>query len=249
VSLACNDPAQPTAVLQFTAQIWKPIDALPTIAAFTFGPDFQTNQSQVIRLVSNLDEPVTIYDPVCTNSAFRADLKTVKEGKEFELRVSVVPPVPAGSTVAPITLKTSSPKMPVVTVTGYAMVQPALTVTPPRLRLLSDEPLADSAQFTVRIQNQSTNALTLSNPSINAKSAEVSLRELQPGRLFELVVSFPAGFRSPPGEEIEARVKSNSAQFAVVRIPVLRPMLPSADAGSGISSAQASPKTTPSLLQ
>lgn len=228
VSVVCNDPIEPKTVLQFTAQVWKPIDALPPIATFTFGPDFQTNQSQIIRLVNNLEEPVTIFDPVCTNNSFRAELKMVKEGKEFELRVSVVPPLPPGSSIAPITLNTSSAKMPVVTVTGYAMVKPALQVMPPRLRLVSDEPLADPAEFTVRIENQSTNTLTLSEPMINAKGAAVRLHEVQPGRLFELFVTFPAGFQAQPGEEIEARIKSNFSQVPLIKIPVLRPMVSSA---------------------
>jgi hypothetical protein len=248
VSVVCNDPIQPKVVLQFNAVIWKPIDALPIIATFSFGPDFQTNETRVIRLVSNLDEPVSISDPVCTNSAFRAVLKPVKAGKEFELQVTVVPPVVPGSTVASITLKTSSPKMPVVTVTAYAMVQPAVTVTPPRLRL-PEVPLTDAAKFTVRIQNRSTNSLVLSDPSINAKGAGVWLGEVQPGQLFDLTVGFPAGFRAQPGEAIEAHLKSNHPQFPYVKVPVLPPLADDAAAvGSGLSSTQPASKAEGGLL-
>ena len=128
--IVSNDPTNPVVFLEFGATIWKLIDAIPAIATFTFGPDFQTNETRIIRLVSNLTEPVTLSSPVCTNASFRAELKTVQEGKEFELRVTVVPPLGPGSLVAPITMKTSSPQMPEVDVTAYAMVQPALTVTP-----------------------------------------------------------------------------------------------------------------------
>jgi hypothetical protein len=251
VSVACNDPAQPKLVLQFTATIWKPIDAIPAIAAFNFGPDFQTNQSRIIQLVSNLEEPVSISKPVCTNSAFRAELTTLKEGKEFELQVTVVPPVASGSTVTPITLKTSSSNMPVVTVTAYAVVQPSLTVTPPRLRL-PKVPLTDAAQFKIRIQNQSTNSLVLSDPGISEKGAEVRLREVQPGRLFELTVSFPTGFRVHPGKEMEVRVKSNHPQFPYVRIPVLEPFASAGEdttAASGLFHARDAPATAGQSLQ
>ena len=251
VSVACNDPAQPKLVLQFTATIWKPIDAIPTIAAFNFGPDFQTNESRIIQLVSNLEEPVSISKPVCTNSAFRAELKTLKQGKEFELQVTVVPPVAAGSTVAPITLKTSSSNMPVVTVTAYAVVQPSLMVNPPRLRL-PKVPLTDPAQFKIRVQNQSTNSLVLSDASISEKDAEVRLREVQPGRLFELNVSFPTGFQIHPGQEIEVRVKSNHPQFPYVRIPVLEPFVSAGEdttAASGLFHAQDAPAAAGRVLQ
>jgi Protein of unknown function (DUF1573) len=241
VSVACNDPTQPRFVLEFNAVIWRPIDALPGIATFNFGPDFQTNETRVIRLVSNMDEPVTISEPVCTNSLFRAALKAVQQGKEFELQVSVLPPVPPGSTVAQITLKTSAPRMPVVLVTAYAMAQPAVTVMPPRLRL-PPPPLTAPVQFSVRIENHSTNSLVLSEPSINAKGPIVWLGELQPGRLFELNVNFPAGFSAPPGEQLEARIKSNHPQFSSLIVPVLPALVDEPAATAGNSNVQSASK-------
>src|SRR5262249_13553862 len=38
-----NDPSQPNLMLQVQGTVWKVIDALPPIATFYFGPDFQTN--------------------------------------------------------------------------------------------------------------------------------------------------------------------------------------------------------------
>jgi len=221
VWITCNDPVQPTVYLVFTASVWKWIDAIPTVAAFAFGPDFQTNETRVIRLVSNLGEPVALSAPVCTNRSFKAELETVRTGKEFELRVMVVPPLGPGSVVAPITLKTSSPKMPVVTVSAYALAQPALTVIPPRI-MLPPTPLAEASQFNVTIQNNGTNPLTLSAPSINAEGAGVRLREIQPQKLFDLAISFPAGFRSELGRPIEASVKSNKQQSPIVKVPVIQ---------------------------
>ena len=222
--VSSNDPNQPTLFLEFTATIWKWIDAIPTVAAFSFGPDFQTNETRVIQLVSNLKEPVKLSAPVCTNRAFKAELKTVVPGKEYELEVSVIPPLGPGSLVVPITLKTSAPEMPVVTVTAYALVEPALTVTPPRLRVST--PLAEAKRFVVTIRNNGSTHLDLSDPGINAEGAGVQLRELQPGRLFELAVTFPAGFQNHPGQAIEARVKSNSQQSPIIHVPIFQQEAP-----------------------
>jgi hypothetical protein len=216
-----NDPSQPEVVLRFSATLWKPIDAIPGIAVFSFGPDFQTNESRVIKLLSNMDEPVTLSEPVCTNRSFRAELKTVREGKEFELRVSVLPPLGPGSLAVPVTLRTSSSRMPVVSITAYAMVQPALTVTPPRI-LLPSTPLVNAEEFTVTIRNNGTNAVALSEPAINAQGANVHLAEVQPGRLFNLMFQFPAGFLSQTGDPLEARVKSNHPQSPTIIVPINR---------------------------
>jgi hypothetical protein len=241
--VSCNDPGQSNVLLQIAASVWKPIDALPGIATFTFGPDFQTNQTRVIRLLSNLDGPVTLSNPVCTNQSFRAELKTVREGREYELSVTVVPPLGPGSIVAPITLATSSSKIPVVTVTAYALVQPSLTMTPPRV-VLPPLPLSDAATFNVVIQNRSTNSLVLSEPAISAKDASISLIELQPGRLFRLTLTFPAGFQSQAGRGVEARVRSNHPQYPYVRVPVAPVGSLDAD-GAGLTGDSPSARVAP----
>ena len=215
-----NDPTQPEFVLRFNATIWKPIDAVPQIAVFNFGPDFQTNQTRLIRIVSNIEEPVTLSEPVCTNRSFRAELKTVREGKEFELHVTVLPPLGPGSLTVPITLKTSSAKMPQVTVTAYATVVPALTVTPPKI-FLPPTPLDKEEHFNLTIRNNATNSVTLSEPVINAEGPVAQLHELQPGRLFSMDVTFPTGFSNRLGGTIEARFKSDHPQSPIVKIPVI----------------------------
>jgi hypothetical protein len=224
LKVSSNDASQPELVLRIAARVWKPIDAFPGIAAFSFGPDFQTNETRVIRLVSNLEDPVKLSDPVCTNASFRAQLKTVQEGKEFELDVSVVPPLAPGSITTPIIIKTSSSKMPFVRVSAFAMVQPAIVVQPSRI-ILSAEALAAGTPLTVQIQNRSTNTLVLSEPVINSPGATVELRELQPGRIFSLGVTFPAKFRLDPTQDIEVRIKSNHPQMPYVKVPVFQPQL------------------------
>jgi hypothetical protein len=217
--LACNDPSQSNVVLYFTAMVWKPIDAIPVLASFYFGPDFQTNQTRSIRLVSNLDGPVTLSEPVCTNAHFRAELKTLKEGREFELLVTVIPPLGPGSCLAPVTMKSSSPRMPEVKVSAYAMVQPAVMISPPRI-VLPPGPLANPEQSTVIIQSTSTNALVLSEASVNVQGATVHLQEVQPGRVFNLSASFPAGFKAGPDQQLEVRLKSNHPQVPLLQVPV-----------------------------
>lgn len=213
-----NDTNEPATMLEFVATIWKLVDAIPAQATFAFGPDFQTNETRVIRLVSHLQQPVTLSPPVSTNNAFKAALKTTQPGKEFELEVSVVPPLGPGSHVTTITVPTSAPEMPVVAVAAYAVVQPALTVTPPRIRLYL--PLAEARRFVVTIRNNGTQPLKLSEPGINVEGVDVQLREVQPGKVFDLVVSFPAGFNRPSGRSVEVRLKSNHPQMPVVTIPV-----------------------------
>ena len=222
IRVVCNDPVESNAVLYVQAEIYKPIDAMPPIAMFRFGPDFQTNETRTIRLVSNLTEPVTLEQPVCTNSSFQTSLKTITPGKEFELSVTAIPPFGPGSWFAPVTVKSSSSKMSEIKVTAYVMVQPAMTVMPQGL-MLSQAALAKPEELSVSIQNMATNSLVLSEPGIDAPNAQVQISEVQPGRLFEVKMSFPAGFRAKPGQKFTAHLKSNSPQSPLLKIPIMVP--------------------------
>lgn len=215
-----NDTNQPSAVILFTATIWKFIDAIPVVAAFSFGTDFQTNETRIIKLVSNLPEPVTLSEPVCTNRSFKTELKTIEAGKEFELHITVVPPLGPGSLTVPITMNSSSSNMPVVSVTAYAMVKPALTLTPAKI-VLPEMPLTEAEQFTIKIKNNASNPVTLSEPFINYKKAKIKLHEIEPGRLYNLEVSFPSGFNCAD-RPVEIHLKSTHQQSPVVRVPVIQ---------------------------
>jgi hypothetical protein len=237
ISVSCNDPAQTNLTLQLKGTAWKAIDVSPLYAMFNLLADTRTNETRAIRIRSNLEEPLTLSEPVCTNATFRAEVKTVEPGKEFELRVTVVPPLDSPSVTAPVTLKTSSSKMPEITVTAFAMTLAAVAVNPPQLSL-PPGPLASPAKLMVSIHNNTTNALILSDPSINAPDADVLLKETITGRLYSLLFTFPAGFQIEPGRVVEASVKSNNREFPVVKVPVhQRP------------AAAGSPQPTPAVPQ
>ena len=75
-----------------------------------------------------LEEPLTLSDLQCSNRSFQVELKTVQPGKEFALHVTAVPPFTTPTVYAPITLKTSSAKMPTINVSAYVTVQQAVMV-------------------------------------------------------------------------------------------------------------------------
>ena len=75
----------------------------------------------------------------------------------------------------------------------------------------------------VTIRSTGTNALVLSDASVNVPGAAVRVVETQPGRFFNLTVDFPVGFQIKPGEKVELSAKSNHPKFALIKVPVFQP--------------------------
>jgi len=156
----------------------------------------------------------------CTNRSLQAELKTVRPGKEFELRITAVPPF-TSNTVATASVKTSSPRMPMINVGAYIIVQQPVIVAPKQITLPLGR-LSAGLSTSVKIINKGTNSLALSDPRVNTRDTEVRLQEIQPGQMFGLMVNVPAGFQIKPDEKIEVTLKSNHRQFPLIKIPVIQ---------------------------
>ena len=89
--------------------------------------------STVIRITSNLEEPLKLQLPESNNKSFTTQLRETKPGKEFELTVTAN--VPITNAQGQITLKTSATNSPEITVTAWANVQPAIAIMPPSITL------------------------------------------------------------------------------------------------------------------
>jgi hypothetical protein len=230
-TVTCNDPAQSNVVLQITGTVWKAIDITPTMAVFNVPADAPTNETKSIRIVSNLEEPVTLSEPVWTNQSIRAELKTVRPGKEFELLVTAIPPFNAPFISTPIKIKTSAKEMPEISTSAYLTVLQPLSVLPQQIWLPAG-PVSSNLQLNVTIRNNTTNALTLSDPKANVPGANVSFKESQPGRLFNLSLNLPDGFETQAGQAPEVTVKSSHPKQPLIRIPITQAAKPANNAST-----------------
>lgn len=229
VTVFSNDKQQPTLMLQLKGTVWKPVDVAPQFAVLNVPPDARSASTQV-RIVNNTDEPISVQAPESNNRSFTATITTNQPGKEFLLTVSALPPLNPGNVQGQITVKTSSTNAPVVTVTVWANVQPAVSVMPPQITL---PPAPMSSQITpiVTIQNNSTNPLTLSNPVINLAGVDVQLKETVPGRTYAATLVFPQATQLPPGQPISFTINTSSAQTPQIKVPVFqmpKPVVPTA---------------------
>lgn len=221
-TVTCNDPERPSIMLQITGTVWRPLDFTPTMAIFNMPPEGQTNETKTIRIVNNTEDPVTLSEPGLKSSSFKAELATIKAGKEFELRVTALPPFTNAYASAPIQIKTSSKDMPQINTTAYVTVLPAVQVMPQQL-MLPPGPLLQNGSWSITIRANTQNRLTLSDAAINYPGAFLALNETEPGKSFLLTVGLPAGFQAKPGQPIEVTLKSSNPQHPIIRIPITQP--------------------------
>ncbi len=219
-SVTCNDKTQPTVALQLKGTLWKPVDLIPALVWLNLPPDVPS-ASMIVRIVNNTDEPMTLQPPECTSKSFAFQLTNTIPGKECQLTVRVVPPLPVGNTPGQVTLKTSLSNAPALNLPVYANVQPAVTVIPSQIPLPMT-PLPNKMSQSITIQNNGTNALSLSDPSFSLEGVDVQVNTLQTGRVYSIALGFPQGFAIPQGQSAIFTVKTSHPQFPSIRVPVVQ---------------------------
>jgi hypothetical protein len=220
-TVTCNDPTQPTVILSLRATVWKAIDVNPAYAYFFVTEANLANESRVIRITNNQEEDLKLSDLQCTNSAFKAELKTIKPGKEFEVHIRLAPPLSAPTTQGQITLKTSSTNLPLISINSIVTVQPSISVMPQQLYLPTG-PVQSNNLYSITIRNNGATNIALSDPTVNVEGASVKLQENQPGKVFTVQVSFPPGYQLPAGRPVELAVRSTHPQQPLIKVPVLQ---------------------------
>jgi len=243
VTVTSNDKTQPSVGLQLKGTVWKPIEVNPQFAAINVPAESQEPVKTEVRIINNMDEVLEVWAPESNNKAFTAQVKTNTAGKEFVVTISTVPPLEAGNVQATITLKTSSTNMPVVNITAWANVQAVVVVNPPQITLPAG-PLAAKQTAAITIQNNGTNALKLTDATVDAKGVDVQIAESSPGKLFTATLTFPEGFEAPQNTPVAFSVKSSHPRFPVIKVPVMqmpRPALPPTSPHAAVTPAPGKP--------
>jgi hypothetical protein len=130
VTLTSADSDQPPVTLRIEANVWWPVEVSPRSATFEFGPDSGTNAHRVLRILSREAAPLTVGTPESSSRSLAATLRTNVPGKEYELTVRALPPLPRGNLFGRVKLSTSSTNAPLLEIPVFGLFQPPTRGTP-----------------------------------------------------------------------------------------------------------------------
>jgi hypothetical protein len=221
VTVTCNDTNQAGLTLQLKGIVWHPIEVSPPSATFSGVLDNPTNMSRTIWITNREDKPLVLSEPKSNQRMVAAEVITNEPGKSYELTVRLVPPLGGGNVFGEITIPSSSTNMPVITVSVFAIAQPAVMVLPNRVDLPAG-PFTNKLTRSVSIRNNGSTPLELSDLAITAKGVDAKLYELQKGMNYTVMLNFPEGFEPAIGQTFELSFKSNNPKFPVLRVPIGR---------------------------
>jgi hypothetical protein len=199
----------------------SPLTLSPQYAILYLTPETPSNAA-VIRITNHTDQAVSITKAESRNPAFGAELKTLVEGKEYELTVKTVPPFPSNNLQGQITMQTTAPSNPTLTVTAWANYQQTVMAMPPQITLPPGK-LTNNVTQTIWIRNNGTNALTLSEPEVNVQGVDVKVNTFQQGKYYNVSMTFPSGLEIKPEDKLRLTVKTSHPKYPEIKVPIIQP--------------------------
>lgn len=220
ITVVSNDRTRPEQILEMKATVWTPIRLSTSVLVFpaTTNPNEATSRSVTIH--NELDAPLTISDVQSENPLFTVELKEMVPGKDFELLVTTVPPLPAGSKTGRIRMKSSQAKMPELSLQAVVTVLPAVQIAPAEIMLSSRRLAAAEKRFAI-VMNHRGADLQVSDIATNAPGVEIATNASTDHKQFTITLTFPAGFEMKPGEKLFLRGKTSHPAAAEFQIPIV----------------------------
>jgi hypothetical protein len=139
VTIACNDPTQPTFVINVTGKVKPLVVGTPADRIMFNNIAADAVVSQTVRLEVQGDQPAHLQiREGQTFGPFAVELKEVEPGKLYDVTATTKPPLQPNTNATVIKLATGLDAPPDVMVNVTAIVPPRVTLTPLRLTIGSD---------------------------------------------------------------------------------------------------------------
>jgi hypothetical protein len=220
VTIKSNDPTRPELTLHMQAVIWTPIELSNNVIVFPAAADPDAALSRSVTLDNKVEEPLTLSTPESDNPHFKPELVTLVPGKQFELKVTTVPPLAEGSQTARIKVKSSNVKMPEVSIQAVVTVLPPVQIAPMQIALPAGKLSAPEKRFAFVLVHRGP-APELSDVTTDAPGVDIATTHVANGKQVTLTLTFPAGFEISANDRYVIRGKTNQPTAATFEIPIV----------------------------
>jgi thiol-disulfide isomerase/thioredoxin len=218
-----NDPITPKLSLMVRGEGRRLIEVVPVSAGFGRIAEERVHQ-QVVTITNRSEKPMTLtIGNAYKAGKFQFDLVESIPGVEYKLFVVLRPPLPEGTVRGSVILHSNNELQKTVEVTAAAIVLSKVEIMP-NILYLSEPPAGGPAAGkpfikTLEFSSRGEKPLHLVDTRVDDPDVRVSHQELEPGRLYRLLVSFPAGYR-PPAEGRTITLETSDAATPTLRVPI-----------------------------
>ncbi|HPO17234.1 MAG TPA: DUF1573 domain-containing protein, partial [Candidatus Hydrogenedentes bacterium] len=217
VTVESNDPRAPMYKLELKGNAVAAITIEPRTV--NFGPVSDNEpHTQTVSIKANKPDIKFKIESVDTSAAqqVKAELKTIEEGKAYEIAISLAGDLPVGNMNGRITLKTDDPQRPTLQVNVFAQIVGDLNISPQEINLrFSEDASKKSTQF-LRVSAGRVKEFTITEVVAPIPSMKAELQPRNPNDYLIKLTDMPQTDELNGKELI---IKTNIASNSEIKVP------------------------------
>jgi len=217
VTVESNDPRDPMYKLELKGNAVAAITIEPRTV--NFGPITDNEpHTQTVSIKSSKPEITFKIESVDTSAAqqVKAELKTVEEGKAYEVALSLAENLPVGNMNGRITLKTDDPQRPTLQINVFAQIVGDLNISPQEINLrFSEDATKKSTQF-LRVSAGRVKEFTISEVVAPIPDMKAELQPRNPNDYLIKLTDMP---QTDALDGKELIIKTNVASSPEIKVP------------------------------
>lgn len=238
ISVQTNAPGDgATMTLQVTGTLWQVVQAVPTNVNFSSLRASGLTEEQLTKkvVITNNDQtPMKPSEPKVSGGPFKATLKTLTEGKEYELTVVAQQPLSKGSNTASIQIATGNSEIPMLNIPVSLYVMSDVEVSPAQLQIPPTATIVKPLDRMFYIRNYTDKPVKVMEVTTTNTAIKTQLTELQSGTAWRLTVTLPEQYTAAAGERMV--LKTDSPTVPELIVPFMQSS-PTIAAGSPVKPA------------
>ncbi len=221
ITIGSNDPVTPELRLKLKGEMKRYVDVTPPSANFAKITS-QEAQERIVNITNNTENPLKLTVEQPAESKFKAEVIEKTPGKQFDLKISAVPPFEPGNLRTTITLKTNIPEQNEVTVDVNGLVPDRLEVQPTVITLNPARPGAEETtgiSRVIRFTNYGKDPVKVLEATVDDPAVTVNVAERKAGENYTIQVQMPAGY-TPPATGRTITLKTDDKEKSTITVPI-----------------------------
>lgn len=222
VVVKTNVPGNPDFILTLEGTVQVPVSVNPKLLSLgNIERDRTAPLVGTITIANRLPVPFAITGITVSNSNVETKIEILKDGFVYSLGVTVKPPFKYGQVMETILVKTNSKISPEINTQFSYYMEPMVKAFPNPLFVDKDD-IAKGKEQLIHIECEPGPDMRIVDFSVNNNKVTVSLKEVERGRRYTLVLKFLKNFTFDPANTLTVEFKAqNTPDEPVIRIPVL----------------------------
>ncbi len=220
ITVQTNAPGDGASVsLQVTGTLWQVVQAVPTNVNFSSLRASGLTEEQLTKkvVITNNDQsPMKPSEPKVSGGPFKATLKTLTEGKEYELTVVAQQPLSKGSNTASIQIATGNAEIPMLNIPVSLYIMSDVEVSPAQLQIPPTATIVKPLDRMFYVRNYTDKPIRLQEITTTNPAIKTQLTELQTGVAWRLTVTLPEQYTAAAGEQMVLKTDSPTVPELIV---------------------------------